>query len=188
MTTKSISFKMLIPIFATIACVSGPALASPGPNGIGGLPMDTGCYNGNFIPNKLCYLVNVEASLTGFRLKTQAEVYVKEKVPNASNGQTDTSVSLTLTLIDDNNFFNPEASLPVLVRAIKAKTYRDTFYSVESYATQFTRLEGTRTLVAKLNLSTSSFPGAEFTENVRKLEVLIPGVAGTMVVDFKFAQ
>ncbi len=178
---KKMDFLLFTLCFLIGSAVSANAERFVG--GIGGFPTDPACYQGNYIKNVLCNEHNATTQLGQLQLRANAQVRVIDsQVPNYS---TTTAIKLTMTVDDQENFFQPESQVPVLVRAIKVGFHRRNGYSVESYPMVFTRtIYGTRQLSAELTIITDSVSGSEYVQVLNKLEVLLPGQAGVAVLDF----
>lgn len=169
--------KLMSSASLTALCVFGTAARAD----VGGFM--GGCYDGYFITGKVCDTRDVEGSLelapgrtVGAKVHTEAQ-YRKQ------SGD-DFFVDLTLEVKDPSNFFDPEAKLPVLVRVIARSYHRDYSYWVISDAHVLDRVQGERRLKGRtFRLDLKNGFGAEYVETIDKLEVLIPGVPGTLVLD-----
>lgn len=152
--------------------------------GIGGYEYTPQCYNGNFISGVVCNEYRASYALGRFDIQARAEVSMVAPTDPDDAYFTRALVAVTLTVVDADDFFNPEGKLPVLVRGIRVGYHRRNAYSVESLPVTFEREEGTRRLVGKVQFLTTSVSGAEYTQVLNKIEVLLPGVPGTAVLSF----
>jgi hypothetical protein len=171
--------KNLLLILASMIFLSGNLFAyESSPTGLGGF---NNWYNTWTKSDEIRFEGNYQANLNNFYIKVNAKSYNEGIVEGSSQLA---RVELQIQITDSNNVFNPEWSLPLIVRGILASYHRDIYWHVDSRSVVFERIPGQRTFSGHLTFFTKSNSGAEIVEVLNKLEVLIPGVSGVGIVSF----
>lgn len=141
------------------------------------------CYNGNFQVGQVCEDKTVEATASHENNEFIIKGRAVAKYLTADGSRF--SVEYSLEITDQNNFYNPEASLPAVVRAVVSKGRSSRTFSATSNALTIARTEGTRNFVmpSKTIELTNAF-GSAHVDHFEKIEVLLPGVAGVSTLQF----
>ncbi len=156
----------------------------PAVSGLGGFM--SSCYTASgFETGRTCESITREATIPAFN---GSELFLSA---TASASYMDVhgaevSVNVDVVLEDIDNFFQPEAKVPIVFRAIVCSGRGQCSYRVVSQSLVLDREEGTRTLrgsTASLSLKNSF--GAEHVELLKKIEVLVPGVGNLVVLTLK---
>jgi hypothetical protein len=148
------------------------------PTGLGGF---NGWYGTVERSDRVLFENNYKNSYNDFIVDVNAKCYNEGYVEGSSQIA---RIELQFTITDTNNFLNPEASIPLIIRGIMASYHRSISWSVDSRSVLFERIQGQRVFTGHLTFYTKSNGGAEFVQVLNKLEVLIPGVSGSNVISF----
>lgn len=150
--------------------------------GVGGFM--SGCYDGGFKTGVVCQSASAQALTRDGTMKVFAKAEGQYLPSNGNNGHAPAQIDVDLFLNDFANRFDPESSVPVLVRAIVRGHHRDYSYQVKSIPLTLDRIYGERTLRGHFNVVVNNYFGAEYVEELMKIEVVVPGIGEVLVVNF----